>query len=149
MPPLRRDLGPTEVEEEVLVPGPAARLHGATVEAASVARQTLRSGKNSQFCLILMIYLRVPLSATIPSGMSPPILLHLIILPKLPRPPASHSTCRSFVSASHSLITCCVDQMRITSIRLPTLYPCALGLIEISGFLGFTVTPVKQLVSQS
>ena len=51
VPPPRRDLGPTEVEEEVLVPGPAARLHGATVEAASVARQTLRSGKKLQFCL--------------------------------------------------------------------------------------------------
>ena len=51
MPPPRRDLGPTEVEEEVLVPGPAARLHGATVEAASVARQTLRSGKNLQFAI--------------------------------------------------------------------------------------------------
>merc|ERR1719193_1288674 len=62
--------------------------------------------------------LRVPLSATIPSGISVPILLHLIIRPKTNCPPISHAT----------------------SMRLPTLYPSAFGLIKISGLFGFAVT---------
>ena len=35
--------------------------------------------------------------------------------------------------------------MVITSMRLPTRYPLAFGLINISGLFGFAVTPEKAL----
>merc|ERR1719397_1650841 len=62
--------------------------------------------------------LRVPLSATIPSGISPLILLHWIRRPNPPSPSTSHTT----------------------SMGLPTLYPSALGRIMICGLFGFAVT---------
>ena len=57
-----------------------------------------------------MIYLRVPLSATIPSGISPLILLHWIRRPNPPSPSTSHTTC--IISLTfHSLIICCLSQL--------------------------------------
>ena len=57
-----------------------------------------------------MIYLRVPLSATIPSGISPLILLHWIRRPNPPSPSTSHTTC-IIVRTFHSLIICCLSQL--------------------------------------
>ena len=96
-PPCLVSSRPTKVEKEVLVPHRGPRLNRAPVQAASIRGQTLRPGGGGlpRSWGPGVLYLRVPLSATMPSGRLPPILLHWICRPRPPSPSTSQTTCSS------------------------------------------------------